>query len=116
MKGDEHQVTRVKEKAAIAPEKQASLAEFVDNVVTKQRLEQGINQVFTSQNKVAKLADTGAFLRWVRGDVLKEERDTLEASQLKEEDAGKAVEDAARKWFKTYCTGAAAPAACSSTE
>ncbi len=103
VKGDEHSVTKTKSAAATKPEIQASLAEFVKNVVTKQRCEQGIQEVFTTQNKKATLSETGAFVRWIISDVMKEETDTMEASGLVKEDCNKAITDAARTWFKKYC-------------
>ena len=102
VKGEEHAVSKTKHSAATAPEAQSSIDEFVKNVVTKQRCEQGIEELFTSQNKTLHWSETGDFLRWVQGDVFKEESDTIAASNFKKDEVGKAINNAARTWFKNY--------------
>lgn len=114
VKGDEHAVTKKKNSAATKPEIQDSVGEFVKNVVTQQRCEQGIQEVFKSENKTAQLSETGTFIRWVLADVLKEESDTISASNLNKDQVAKSINDAARSWFKKYCCTTAPPAPCSS--
>lgn len=102
VKGDEHRVTTSKTSAPVKPETQESVDEFVKNAVSKQRLEQGIQELFTSEKKKATLQDTLAFVKWIQADILKEEKDTLETNNLNQQQTIKAIGDVARKWFKVF--------------
>lgn len=102
VKGDEHRVTTSKSSASTSTDVQESVEEFVNNVVTTQRLDQGIEELFTSQEITPTLQNTTLFFKWVQADVLKEEKDTIEANNLNQQVAIKAVGDAAKKWYKNY--------------
>lgn len=97
VKGEKHSVSKVKTIAAVDVEKVASVAEFIDKVVTENRLEQGLREVFGDNEPDIK--QTGAFLKWVGNDVFKEESDTLEESGLTRKDVGGKIADKARQWF-----------------
>ena len=76
----------------------AGIQEFVDNVVTENRLEQGLGYM----NEMGISVDsknTGEFLRWVVTDVLKEETDTIVANQFDMKKIKGAVVNKARVWF-----------------
>ena len=103
VKGDEHKVTKTKQCVPISTEHPSSLEEFIDNVVTENRLMQGIAEVFTSQNNSVSQKETMTFLRWVQDDVLKEERDTITTSGFSEVAVMKAIREKARPWFTKHC-------------
>ena len=78
-----------------------SINQFVDSVVTENRLEQGITY-FKENNIEIDSKNTGEFLRWVINDVLKEEKDTMETNELDEKKVKSAIVFKARIWFLNY--------------
>lgn len=81
VKGEKHSVTRVKTLASVDIEKVNSIKEFVDSVLTDARVSQAIS-VMREQGLDPVVENTGAFLKWIGGDVIKEESDTMEANGL----------------------------------
>lgn len=96
-KGEKHKVVRTREVVQIDPEVAAGIDEFVALVVTEPRLEQGLAAVGLDIKK------TGAFLKWLNGDVVKETQDELEAAGLEWDDVQKAVGKKARDWYMEKC-------------
>lgn len=99
IKGEKHSVTKVKTLAKVDTEKLRNIEEFVEYAVTDNRLEQGYDELFTKQEEEPSNKDIGTFIRWVNGDVLKEESDTLTENGLTSKDVGKAISVRARTWF-----------------
>ncbi len=97
-KGEKHSVTKVKTLNAIDVESVESINGFVESVVSENRLKQGIS-FFNENNIAVESKNTGEFLRWIVTDVLKEEKDTLEASGLDEKKVKNAIVTKARVWF-----------------
>lgn len=118
VKGEEHAVSKAKHSAATAPEAQSSMDNFIKKVVTQQRCEQGVQELFTTQNKKLDWSETGNFLRWMQADIFKEETDTMIASNLSKEEVAKAINNSSRSWFTKYLKSTPAPSssACSSTD
>ena len=81
VKGEKHSVSKVREIAGIAPEKLASIEEFVAYALTENRFQQALSVVF-GDPKRADIRRFGEVIKWINQDVLKEETDTLEASGL----------------------------------
>lgn len=94
VKGEKHSVSKVKTLASVDPELVASIREFVEYVVTENRLQQGFDLL-----EVKSVEKTGDFLKWVTQDIIKEENDTLVANELQHKDVMKAVSQRARQWF-----------------
>lgn len=80
-KGVRHSVTKVKKLNPIDIEVMNSIKEFVDYAVTENRLVQGM-AFFNENNIEVNIKNTGQFLDWVVGDVLKEESDTIVENNL----------------------------------
>lgn len=102
VKGEKHSSSKVKTLAEVDVEKLNSINEFVEYAVTENRLNQGIEQVFTSQNIEPDRKLTGAFVKWVSSDVFKEEMDTLIENGLEPKDVGGKVSKTASQWFMKY--------------
>lgn len=103
VKGTAHSVSRVKTLAEVDVEKVASLYEFADKVCTRPRLEQGIQWLQENGNeKRLTQRSTGEFIRWVVGDIVKEESDTMVVSNLTPTEVGKACGKHAQKFFFTW--------------
>ena len=102
VKGEKHSATKVKTLVAVDLEKLESIKEFVEYAVTENRLLQGIEQVFVTNNITPSMKTTGDFVKWVVSDVIAEELETLSENNLEPKEVGKAVSDYARKWYFTY--------------
>lgn len=96
-KGVKHQVTKSKI-VGTEVEKQ-DLTEFINNTVTTNRLNQGLENV--SDNKAKK--NTGVFTNWVVGDILKEESDTINTNGYNVEQIKQDIIVVARKWYLNQC-------------
>lgn len=97
-KGEKHSPTRVKVINAVDVEMMENIDEFIEAVVTENRMNQGITYL-KEQSLLVDSKNTGEFLRWVVMDVLKEENDTMEANGLDEKLVKKAIATKARSWF-----------------
>lgn len=97
-KGEKHSVSKVKVLNPVDTELIASINEFVESVVSENRLKQGLSY-FTENNISIEPKNIGEFLRWIVTDVLKEETDTLVKSQLDVKRVKNAIVAKARVWF-----------------
>lgn len=97
-KGEKHSVSKVKTLNAVDVEALAGIQEFVDSVVTENRLEQGINYLKEMGVEVIP-KNTGEFLSWIVRDVLKEETDTIVANQFDMKKVKNAIVTKARIYF-----------------
>jgi hypothetical protein len=72
---------------------------FVAATVTEARLEQGLDNLVREQLLPFEMKSMGDFIRWVYNDVLKEEMDTIVASQIDTKKLGSAIANEARPWY-----------------
>ena len=107
VKGDKHSSSKVKKLAEVDTEKLASIYEFVEYAVTENRLNQAIEQVFTTNSESPDIKKTGDFLRWIVNDVMKEESDTLRDNGLEPKDVNRDISIKARKWYMDFLDGQA---------
>lgn len=101
VKGEKHSVSKVKTLASVDVELVASMNEFAENTITEQRLSQGISYLKENGHSVDQTS-TGTYLKWVIGDVMKEEQDTIVANQLDPKKLGGILSNKARVWFFNY--------------
>lgn len=80
-KGEKHSVSKVKVLNSINVEQLDNMNDFIEGVVTDNRLEQGINYLKEMGIEISPKS-TGEFLRWVVVDILKEETDTIVENQF----------------------------------
>jgi hypothetical protein len=99
VKGEKHSVSKVKTLAPVDIEAVRSLNEFVDNVVTEARLEQGLHNLINEQQKPFEMTSMGDFIRWVFNDIVKEESDTIVANQFNPKQLGGPIATKSRLWF-----------------
>lgn len=99
VKGEMHSSSKVKTLASVDPEKLSTIKDFVDYAVTENRLHQGYNEVYTSQNRELSKKYIGDFVNWVRNDVFKEELDTLHESGLVPKDVVGSINKKASTWI-----------------
>lgn len=99
VKGEKHSASKVKVLAAVDVEAINSLNEFVDSVVTENRLEQMLGNLQTEKLLPFEMTSMGEFIRLVYQDIMKEETDTIIANQLDPKKLGGPIANKARKWF-----------------
>jgi tRNA-binding EMAP/Myf-like protein len=97
-KGEKHKVVNAKKPAQINPEFVATINDFVNLMVTENRLEQVAQKVGEYHKK-----NTGSFLKEFSQDVHKESKAELEDADLDWKQVSKAVGDKARKWWMNKC-------------
>ena len=93
-KGEKHSISKVKVLVPVDIEKVESIREFVSNVVTEARLNQGLEHVESREPK-----NTGAFLKWVMSDIYKEEMDTMTGNGFTSKEVSGPLSTAIRQWF-----------------
>jgi hypothetical protein len=98
VKGEKHSVSRVSTLAPANVERMSSREEFLDAVLTEARFQQGIGWL-QEQGLPLERGSTSAFLRWLFGDILSEESDTMAASGLSQKEIGGPLSHRARQWF-----------------
>lgn len=98
VKGEKHSASKVKTLAAVDVERVNSIKECVEKTVTESRLKQGLEHL--TQNQLEHdVKNMGAFLKWISGDLAKEELDTITASGLEFKEVVKEAQRVARTWF-----------------
>lgn len=98
VKGQLHSVSHVKTIAEVDVEKVNSINEFIEKVVTDNRLEQAIDYL-KEQHLSVDVKNMRSFLKWISDDCLKEETDILEESGLNIKEVIPAIQSQAKKWF-----------------
>jgi hypothetical protein len=87
-KGELHSVSKNKEKVPIKVEKNQNLIEFVENTATSNRFEQALEHIYKlnpelpTYGKPYEMKDIRSVIDWVRDDILKEERDTINENKF----------------------------------
>ena len=98
-KGEKHSSSKVKTVAEVDTAKLDGIFQFVDYAVTENRLNQAIEQVFTSNNIEVDIKKTGDFIRWIVNDITKEESDTMNDNNLEPKDVNKYISMKSKNWF-----------------
>ena len=97
-KGEKHSNSKVKVLASVDTDKLNSVKEFVEYAVTENRLNQGLEKVFGINGRLD-ITKMGEFINWVKGDVIKEELDTLTDNKLEPKDIISATSVKAKTWL-----------------
>lgn len=97
-KGTKHSASKVTTIAAVDVERVETIEAFVANVVTENRLSQGVDKL-RELGLTESTTSIGPFVKWVVGDVMKEESDTMEQSGLTSKEVASKVSTVARNWF-----------------
>ena len=98
VKGEKHSVSKVKTLAAVDVEKVNSVKECVDKVCTVNRMKQGFD--YLAEQGLDRIPQNlGVYLKWLNGDIFKEELDTIVESGLTPKDMTKEISNLGRKFF-----------------
>lgn len=99
VKGKEHSNSKVKTLNPLYDQKIAGVREFADSVLNEPRLEQGLQLLQTEMNLEPIPKNTGAFIKWIVQDVLREESIAIQENQIDVTFLNKEVTRIAREWF-----------------
>ena len=102
VKGKEHSSSKVKKLVSISPEKIESIQKFVEYAATENRFNQGIEVLFTSTNTEPETNHVGKIMKWVFGDICKEEKDTLKENGLSAKEVRSDIYNSTKKRFFEY--------------
>lgn len=97
-KGEKHQSSKGKTLVSVDIERVNGIKELVDNLVTESRLNQGLEQLRMDGLNVEK-RNVGTFLKWVVGDIIKEELDTIMGNGFEPKELNGPISNLARRWF-----------------
>ncbi len=81
--------------------KLANIQEFIDYACTENRMRQGLDYL-REQQLTTDMKNIGTFLKWLVSDIIKEEKDTMEKSNIDPKDIGRPVQSKARTWFQQH--------------
>lgn len=79
--------------------KVSSAQSFAECACTPARLEQGIDELFIKTGRGLEMSGMGDMIKWVQGDILSEEADTLRENGLHARDVLKPITSLVREWF-----------------
>lgn len=97
-KGEKHSASKVKTLVPVDAERMSSIAEFVDATVTENRLNQGLDKM-RELGHALDVTSTGHFLKWIIGDILREEATNIEASSFDPKEITTPLSNKARGWW-----------------
>lgn len=97
-KGEKHSVSKVNKLNSVDVEEIKNIREFVSKAVPEPRLKQGLDYL-REQNLPFEDKNVGHFIKWVIGDVFKEESDAIAKNNLDAKKVSKEVSNVARKWY-----------------
>jgi hypothetical protein len=83
----------------------AKMDAFVDLVLTPERLQQGLQMLEREMLLPLDMKSIGAFIRWVHGDVMKEEYDRIEEAGIDKKALSRPISSAAKKWYMAQLDG-----------
>ena len=101
VKGEKHQISKVRTLAAIDVEKITQMKELVSTLATENRMEQGISVLTEQGHDMNDRKNTVLLIKWVKDDVLKEESDTMLASELDVPTVLKNIGTRTGQWFNS---------------
>lgn len=99
VKGEKHSNSKVKTLAPVDEEKIAKVKDFVATYITESRLEQGIHYMKAELQLEPVTQNIGAFLKWLKNDVIREEQNSIIQNDLDPKAIAKQVSNVGRKWY-----------------
>lgn len=98
VKGEKHQSSKTKTLAPVDIERVNNIKELVSNLVTESRLNQGLEQLKMESLDITR-KNVGPFLKWIVGDIVKEELDTIMGNGFEPKEIQGEISKVAREWF-----------------
>lgn len=104
VKSENHKTSKVKTTKPIDENELNSINEFVDAVVTENRLEQGISYLKEMQIPLQSKS-MGQYIKWVNDDVIKEENNIIAQKGLDIKKVKSSINNKAREFFNKKLNG-----------
>ena len=105
VKGDEHKASKERRKVEVTNEHYSTYEKFIERVVTHNRLIQAMDYIYKfdssleTYNKTPSLADIKHIASWIKNDIYKEEKDTIECNDFDHAKLDKLISKASYKMF-----------------
>ena len=99
VKGEKHSVSKVKTLASVDIEMMNSVNEFIDSVVTENRLTQMLDNLINEKKLEFEMTSIKTFLSLVHSDIIKEEQDTIGENNFDQKIVNRKISEKAREWF-----------------
>ena len=77
----------------------AKVDAFVEQALTPERLQQGLQMLEREMLLPLEMKSIGAFIKWVHGDVMKEEYDRIEEAGIDKKALSRPISSVAKKWY-----------------
>ena len=101
VKGDKHSKSKVKTLKPVDNVKEQAKIDFANYATPAWRLEQAVQEVCDTRNGgKPDIKDMGNVIKWVMGDIVKEESDELEERDLTMKEISKYTSNIIRKWYQ----------------
>lgn len=99
VKGEKHSNSKVKTIAPIDEESFKAAKDFAETYTTQSRMEQGLHVMKAEQMLEIEAKNVGAFLKWITGDIFKEEQAAVIQNNLDPKKIAKEITNIARRWY-----------------
>lgn len=100
-KGQKHSKSKVTTVAPVDVERVENIRACVELILPEGRLKQGLDVVLNQQKLEFTPQNFGAFMKWIAGDILKEESDTITENGFEWKEIVKEVNNKCREWYFT---------------
>lgn len=101
IKGEKHQSSKIKTLVTVDVEAIENIKAFVEYAVTESRLLQGIDKLREKGISID-VKSTGDYLRWIVGDIIKEESDTIVKNQIDPKKMNGFISQKAKQFWMNY--------------
>ena len=98
VKGEKHSSSKVKTIASVNIERLNNIKEFIELAVTDNRCAQSIDKLKEAGLPLLRTS-LPEYLRWIHGDIMKEEMDTILANGFEPKELVSHISSKAREWF-----------------
>lgn len=99
IKGEKHSNSKVKTIAPVDEESFKAAKDFAETYTTQSRMEQGLHVMKAEQMLEIEAKNVGAFLKWITGDIFKEEQAAVIQNNLDPKKVAKEITNIARRWY-----------------
>lgn len=99
IKGEKHSNSKVKTIAPVDEESFKAAKDFAETYTTQSRMEQGLHVMKAEQMLEIEAKNVGAFLKWITGDIFKEEQAAVIQNNLDPKKIAKEITNIARRWY-----------------
>lgn len=98
VKGQDYMIVNSKTLVSVHTPKLSSVQEFVEYACTKNRMQQAYSCIHEELPSI-QAKDFSTFVRWLAEDIIKEEKDTMDAIHIDAKDITRAITSTAQAWF-----------------